>query len=110
MRVLTLVALIGRRPLAAEGTKLAGLSAGNPQRTTARPTAERRRKAFEDMPLTIIQGSPQPARYVTALSPLQQRILELLDFSAVLYTRLCTDSAEPPSKGANRAVNDFIKN
>jgi hypothetical protein len=72
--------------LAAEGTKLAGLYAGNPQRTTDRPTVERLLKAFEDIILTIIEGSQQTARYVTALSPLQQRILELSDFSAVLYT------------------------
>jgi len=96
LRVLTLLEFIGRRQLAAEGTKLAGLYAGNPQRTTARPTAERLLEAFADITLTIIKGSQQTARYVTALSPLQQRILELLGFSAVLYTRLCTDSAEPP--------------
>ena len=96
LRVLTLLEFIGRRQLAAEGTKLAGLYAGNPQRTTDRPTAERLLEAFEDITLTIIKGSQQTARYVTALSPLQQRILELLGFSAVLYTRLCTDAAEPP--------------
>lgn len=96
LRVLTLLEFIGRRQLAAEGTKLAGLYAGNPQRTTDRPTAERLLEAFEDITLTIIKGAQQTARYVTALSPLQQRILELLGFSAVLYTRLCTDSAEPP--------------
>jgi hypothetical protein len=33
---------------------------------------------------------------VTALSALQQRILEVLGCSAELYTRLCTASAEPP--------------
>jgi transposase len=96
LRVLTLLEFIGRRQLAAEGTKLAGMYAGNPQRTTDRPTAERLLEAFEDITLTIIKGSQQTARYVTALSPLQQRILELLGFSAVLYTRLCADSADPP--------------
>src|SRR5262250_3186452 len=96
LRVLTLLEFVVRRQLAAEGAKLAGLYAGNPQRTTDRPTAERLLEAFEDITLTIIKGSQQTARYVTALSPLHQRILELLGFSAVLYTRLCTDSAEPP--------------
>ena len=70
LRVLTLLEFIGRRQLAAEGTKLAGLYAGNPQRTTDRPTAERLLEAFEDITLTIIKGSQQTARYVTALSPL----------------------------------------
>src|SRR5215475_9430205 len=96
LRVWTRWEFIGRRQLAAEGTQLAGLSAGNPQRTTDRPTAERRLEAFADMTLTSIKGSQQTVRYVTALSPLHQRILELLGFSAVLYTRLCTDSADPP--------------
>jgi transposase len=96
LRVLTLLEFVGRRQLAAEGTRLAGLYAGNPRRETARPTAERLLEAFEDIPLTIVKGSQQTARYVTALSPLQQRILELLGFSSVLYTRLCTVSSEPP--------------
>jgi hypothetical protein len=95
-RVLTLLEFIGRRQLAAEETKRAGLYAGNPQRTPDRPTTERLLEAFEDITLTSITGSQQTARYVTALRPLQQRILKLLGVSAVLYTRLCTDSAEPP--------------
>jgi hypothetical protein len=33
---------------------------------------------------------------VTALSPLQQRILEGLGFSSALYTRLYNASSEPP--------------
>src|SRR5712691_9687432 len=37
LRVLTLLAFIGRRHLAAEGATLLGLYAGNPQRETARP-------------------------------------------------------------------------
>lgn len=96
LRVLTLLEFVGRRQLSAEGTKLAGLYAGNPRRATARPTAEHLLEAFEDITLTIVQGPQQIVRHMTALSPLQQRILELLGFSSVLYTRLCTISAEPP--------------
>src|SRR5919198_3341733 len=96
LRVLTLVEFVGRRQLAAEGTKLSGLYAGNPRRETDRPTAERLLEAFQDITLTILQGSQQTDRHVTALSPLQQRILEILGFSSALYTRLCTVSSEPP--------------
>jgi len=96
LRVLTLLEFVGRRQLATEGTKLAGLYAGNPQRETDRPTAERLLDAFEDITLTIVKGSQQTARYVTPLSLLQQRILGLLGFSSALYTRLCTVSSEPP--------------
>jgi transposase len=96
LRVLTLLECVGRRQLAAERAKLAGLYAGNPKRETARPTAERLLEAFQAITLTIIERPQQTARHVTALSPLQQRILEVLGFSSALYTRLCTASSEPP--------------
>src|SRR5712692_7113375 len=96
LRVLTLLEFVGRRQLATEGAKLAGLYAGNPRRETDRPTAERLLEAFEGITLTIIEGQPQTLRHLTVLSPLQQRILEMLGFSSALYTRLCTVSSEPP--------------
>jgi len=96
LRVLTLLECVGRRQLAAEGAKLAGLYAGNPKRETDRPTAERLLEAFQAITLTIIQGPHQTDRHVTALRPLQQRILEILGFSSALYTRLGTISSEPP--------------
>jgi transposase len=96
LRVLTLLEFVGRRQLATEGAKLAGLYAGNPKRATDRPTAERLLEAFKDITLIIIKGPRQTDRHVTALSPLQQRILEILGFSSALSTRLCTDSSEPP--------------
>jgi transposase len=96
LRVLTLVEFVGRRQLAAEGTKLSGLYAGNPRRETDRPTAERLLEAFQDITLIIIKRPQQTDRHMTALSPLQQRILEVLGCSSALYTRLCNASAEPP--------------
>src|SRR2546430_3772835 len=96
LRVLTLVACVGRRPLATEGAKLAGLYAGNPKRETDRPTAERVLEAFQDIMLTIIKGPQQTDRHMVALSPLPQRVLEILGFSSALYTRLCTVFSEPP--------------
>jgi transposase len=96
LRVLTLLEFVGRRQLAAEGAKLAGLYAGNPQRETDRPTAERLLEAFQDITLIIIKGPHQTDRHVTALRPLQQRILEILGFSSALYTRLGAISSEPP--------------
>src|SRR6266536_104345 len=96
LRVLTLLEFVGRRQLAAAGAKLAGLYAGNPKRETARPTAEHLLEAFRDITLTIMEGPQQTDRHLTALSPLQQRILEILGFASELYTRLCTVSAEPP--------------
>lgn len=96
LRVLTLLEFVGRRQLAAAGAPLAGLYAGNAKRATVRPTAERLLEAFQEITLTIIEGAQQTYRHLTALSPLQQRVLEVLGFPSEVYTRLGTVSAEPP--------------
>ena len=95
LRVLTLVEFVVRRQLAAEEATVAGLYAGNAKRETARPTAERLLEAFHEVTLTVVEGVHCVYRYVTALSPIQERILELLGFSSRVYTRLCTVSHEP---------------
>ncbi len=99
LRVLTLLEFVVRRQLAAEGATLSGLYAGNPKRETARPTAERLLEAFQAVTLTVIEtvleGVWQVYRHLTVLSPLQERILELLGFSSRVYTRLCMVSHEP---------------
>jgi len=84
LRVLTLLEFVRRRQLAGEEAKLAGLYAGNPKRETARPTAERLLEAFQDVTLTVIELPKQTMRYVTPLSPIQLRILEILGFSALV--------------------------
>jgi transposase len=95
LRVLTLVEFVVRRQLAAEEATLAGLYAGSAKRETARPTAERLLEAFQEVTLTVVKGVHRVYRHLTALSPLQERILELLGFSSRVYTRLCTVSHEP---------------
>jgi transposase len=95
LRVLTLLEFGVRRQLAAAEATLAGLYAGNAKRETARPTAERLLEAFQEVTLTVVKGVHRVYRYMTALSPLQERILELLGFSSRVYTRLCTVSHEP---------------
>jgi transposase len=90
LRVLTLMEFVVRRQLAAEGATLASLYAGNAKRETARPTAERLLEAFQEVTLMVVEGGHhQVYRHLTALSPLQERILELLGFSSRVYTRLC---------------------
>jgi transposase len=96
VRVLTLVECVARRQLAAAGGKLSGLYAGNAKRETARPTAERLLEALQDVTVTVMQGAHETYRHLTVLGPLQERILEILGFSAEVYTRLCPVSAEPP--------------
>ena len=53
LRVLTLTEFVVRRDLATTGEKLQGLYAGNPNRATAQPTAERLLKAFSVFLLVI---------------------------------------------------------
>ena len=86
LRVLTLVECVVRRQLAAAEATLAGLYAGNAKRETARPTAERLLEAFHEVTLTVVEGVHGVYRDVTALSPIQERILELLGFSSRVYT------------------------
>jgi transposase len=95
LRVLTLVECVVRRQLAADEATLAGLYVGNAKRETARPPAERLLEAFQEVTLTVVKGVHRVYRHLTALSPLQERILELLGFSSRVYTRLCTVSHEP---------------
>ena len=96
LRVLTLLEGVVRRRLTAEGATRHGLSAGKAQRDTACPTAERLWEAFSEMTRTIIKEPQQTLGHLSALSPLQPRMLDLLGFSSALSTRLCTVSAAPP--------------
>ncbi len=88
LRVLTLLEFQVRQRLADQQEHLAGLYAGNPQRTTQRPTAEALLGAFQGIHLSIVTLGRQLHRHLTPLSALQQRILSLLDFSSDLYDQL----------------------
>ena len=85
LRVLTLTEFVARRDLAATGEQLPGLYAGNPQRTTAHPTAERLLTAFA--PITLYRHHTNTALWyeVTPLSPLQRRILHALGIPESVY-------------------------
>jgi transposase len=96
VRVLTVVEFAARRRLAETGTALTGVYAGQPSRTTTRPTAERLLASFREVTLTIIELPGQVLRHLTPLTALQERILALLDCSPRLYTQLASDSLEPP--------------
>jgi transposase len=96
LRVLTLLEFVVRRRLASAHTGLAGLYAGSPQRTTARPTAERLLESFQELTLTIIREGRRRRYHLTPLSRVHQRILALLDFPVDIYTRFSIDSRKPP--------------
>jgi transposase len=64
LRVLTVLEYAVRERLADEQAQLAGLYAGQPNRTTARPTAERVLEAFQNLTLTIVQLPGQVIRHL----------------------------------------------
>ncbi len=88
LRVLTLLEFRVRQRLSDQQDHLAGLYAGNPKRTTPRPTAEALLGAFQGIHLSIVTLGQQLHRHLTPLSAVQQRILSLLDFSSDLYDQL----------------------
>ena len=84
-----------RRNLEKNKEKLTGLYVGNPKRKTARPTAEIILAAFKEITLLLIEVKNEVYAHLTALSPLQERILVLLGFSTTIYTQLGGQSFTP---------------
>ena len=88
LRILCLLEFSVRSQLEAQQQSLPGLYAGNPKRTTHRPTAELLLKAFRGITLTIMDIDQVKQRFLSPLSELQQRILQLLDCSEDIYLAL----------------------
>ncbi len=88
VRILTLIEFAVRRKLKQNQEKLVGLLAQNPKKGIDNPTTERLLKSFDDVTLTIVHLPDKIIRYVTPLTALQTRILELLGLSPTIYTRL----------------------
>lgn len=97
LRVLTLLEFVARRQLAQPLEALKGLYAGNPQRATPQPTAERLLKAFDEITWYQVADGQTTWQQVTPLSDLQRRILALLGISEVVYTRLAQPTLASPS-------------
>jgi transposase len=97
LRILSLLEYSVRTALALHNEALAGLYAGNPQRTTNRPTAEKLLAAFKDIILTAIHHQDSVIYFLNPLSQLQSRILHLLGFDDSLYSNLARSiSYKPP--------------
>jgi transposase len=86
LRALTLTEFVVRRGLAATGETLKGLYAGNPNRATGQPTAERLLKAFDDITLYRHESATHIWYEVTQLSALQHHILQLMQVPESVYT------------------------
>ena len=95
LRLLTVLEWRCRQRLADQHESVAGLYAGNPKRTTRRPTAEALLQAFRLIHLSVVTLGQQTHRHMTPLSEVQQRILGLLGVSPALYDRLAAESLKP---------------
>jgi transposase len=95
LRLLALLEWHCRQRLAEQQESVAGLYAGNPKRTTNRPTAEALLQAFRLIHLSIVTLEQQIHRHITPLAEVQQRILALLGVSPTLYERLAAESLKP---------------
>lgn len=85
LRVLTLMEFVVRRTLQVHHEELAGLYDGNPRRSTPRPTAEKLLLAFRDITLYRHHWGTHMEQEITPLSPLQVRILEVMDIPQTIY-------------------------
>ena len=92
LRLLCLMEFTARQALAQEATeperKLKGLYGGQASRATAQPTGEMMLRAFAGIYLVTADQQGQRRISITALTPLQERILTLLGLSPQLYQRL----------------------
>lgn len=87
-RLLALGDFLAKEALAQAGEELAGVYAGNPKRSTPRPTAERMLKAFEGIDLVIVPQGVRNTTILTALRPVHERILALLGLQNTLFSAL----------------------
>jgi transposase len=87
LRLLTLLEFVARRSLAEAKQSLLGLYPA-PQKTTARPTAERLLNAFEGITLHAVHVGKHSHRQLSDLSPLHEIILKCLGLPISIYTAL----------------------
>jgi transposase len=96
LRILTLTEYVARRSLETAEEGVAGLYPGNPKQQTHRPTSERLLAAFKDITIYFVLLPGQTVVHVTPLTPLQGRILELLDLPSSIYTDLAAIALPNP--------------
>lgn len=82
LRAFTLIEFVVRQALNNAHQSIAGLYVGNPKRVTERPSTEQLLKAFDNLTLYFL---PDLTRFMTPLSDLQKRILELMKLPESLY-------------------------
>jgi transposase len=92
LRLLTLIEFVVHRQLTQTQEVIQGLYRENPKKPTNNPSTERILKAFDPITLTMVEVDGQIYRHLTPLTPLQEKILQLLGFSPRIYTDLLDKS------------------
>jgi transposase len=90
VRLLALSEYTARKALAETQSELSGIYAGNPARSTARPTTERLLRRFQQITLTTVHLPDREVCQLTPLTAVQNRILALLGLSPSLYIDLAS--------------------
>lgn len=88
LRALTLLEHVARQNLKKNKQKIAGVYSGNPKRETATPKAETLLRVFKNIYLTTIYIADQTSQYITPLTAVQKKILEICDMPVSLYDLL----------------------
>lgn len=86
LQVLTSIEFVSRRELEKTDESISGLVPGNPKMVTKRPTAERLLSQFDNIHVLIqTNGNNVNGSVVEKLTPLQKRILSLLQLPESIY-------------------------
>ena len=85
-----------RKKLGETKGTLKGLYPGQAGRQTKTPSAELLLGALKGISLVVVEVGDRVSMHVTALTALQQKLLDLWDLPADLYPRLALHFHEPP--------------
>ncbi|HEX3228078.1 MAG TPA: IS1634 family transposase [Pyrinomonadaceae bacterium] len=88
LRVLVLMQFVARENLKREGTTLKGIYPGQPGRQTMQPTTEMMLPVFRGITLSRITVNGETYEHLTPLTPVQERIVELIGIPLETFSRL----------------------
>jgi transposase len=88
LRVLVLMQFVARENLKQEGTTLKGIYPGQPGRQTTRPTTEMMLPVFRGITLSRMTVNGETYEHLTPLTPVQERIVELIGLPLETFSRL----------------------
>jgi transposase len=88
LRVLVLMQFVAREHLKKEGTTLQGIYPGQPGRQTTRPTTEMMLSVFRGITLSRMTVNGETYEHLTPLTPVQERIVELIGLPLETFSRL----------------------